>query len=70
MGEMHAAVNDLRATCPHPARVVDYDVHALVGIGLIDPEPQDVVTVSTQIGPMRTRSTTRIQLPRRHCTTS
>src|SRR5438093_10367013 len=33
--------------------VVDYDIHGLVGIRLIDPSPRDVSGVSAQIGPDR-----------------
>jgi hypothetical protein len=33
--------------------VVDYDIHGLAGIRLIDPSPRDVSSVSAQIGPDR-----------------
>ena len=33
--------------------VVDYDIHGLVGIRLVDPSPRDVAGVSAQIGPDR-----------------
>jgi hypothetical protein len=33
------------------ASIVEYDVHGLVGIRLIDPSPRDVTAVSGQIGP-------------------
>jgi hypothetical protein len=34
---------------------IDFDVHGLVGIRLIDPSPRDVRAVSAQIGPLRGR---------------
>jgi hypothetical protein len=34
--------------------VVDYDIHGLVGIRLIDPSPKDVSGVSARVGPGRT----------------
>ena len=31
---------------------VDYDIHGLVGVRLLDPQPRDVLAVSKQLGPM------------------
>lgn len=43
----------LRAAVRSTSHVVDYDVHGLVGIRLIDPSPRDVAAVSRQIGDLQ-----------------
>jgi hypothetical protein len=43
----------LHAAARSSPSVVDYDIHGLVGIRLIDPSPRDVLGVSAQIGPDR-----------------
>src|SRR5258706_9579326 len=50
---IHKMRTDMRSTNGHERQPVDFDLHGLAGIRLINPSPHEVAAVARQLGPIQ-----------------